>query len=606
MVLSTTIEPFLDTSEIKTDVDLQPGSSTTTPYSIDSMATETVQIVIDSLLAAGVKYIFGVPGAKIDSLFNALLDHPEIKVIVCRHEQNAAFIAAAVGRLTGRPGVCVATSGPGTSNLVTGLITATDEGAPMVAIVGSVKRRQAANRTHQSLQATSLLAPVTKKVVAAVDPDQIAEIMVDAFRVANTHPRGATAIILPIDIMTAGVTSSIPAFPFTRFTPPDYGPSPRDPWITNAAVLIATAKCPVLFLGARAADAPVVSAVHAFLRQHPIPVVETFQAAGAISRELVHLFLGRVGLFRNQPGDRLLQHSDLVITLGYDQAEYDASLWNTSAHSNILHIDTSPADLGHAYSPQLELIGSITHNLTSLTSVLSLLPGTPVARPQDTPEIQSLFTSFHAWQTSAPAVDPNPAGGPVHPLHFIRLLQSLLPSPDTVVTCDVGSVYIYFSRYFYSYAPHTFLVSNAQQTLGVALPWAIGASLSQTPTPCKDKVVSVSGDGGFLFSGQELATAVKEGCNITHFVWNDGHYNMVEFQEVAKYGRSAGVELGGVDFKAYAEAFGAKGMRVTEGEQMEAVMREALAWEGVCVVDVAIDYGGNRELMREVQEDGSL
>ncbi|KAK1831028.1 acetolactate synthase [Podospora conica] len=563
------------------------------------MATETVQIVIDSLLAAGVKYIFGVPGAKIDSLFIALLDHPEIKVVVCRHEQNAAFIAAAVGRLTGRPGVCVATSGPGTSNLVTGLVTATDEGAPMVAIVGSVKRRQAANRTHQSLHATELLAPVTKKVVAAVDPDQIAEIMVDAFRVANSHPRGATAIILPVDIMTAGVKSTIPAFPSTGFTPPDYGPS-LDSYLQDAATLIAAAKCPVLFLGSRAADAPVVDAVHAFLRQHPIPVVETFQAAGAISRELVHLFFGRVGLFRNQPGDKLLQASDLVITLGYDQAEYDASLWNTSPRTTpILHIDTSPADLGHAYSPRLELIGSLTATLTALTS---LLTSTPVARPQDTPAIQSLLASFNSWRTSVP--DPTP--GPVHPLHFIRLLQALLPDPDTVVTCDVGSVYIYFSRYFYSYAPRTFLVSNAQQTLGVALPWAIGASLSQAPVPCAHKVVSVSGDGGFLFSGQELATAVQQGCNITHFVWNDGHYNMVEFQEVAKYGRSAGVELGGVDFKAYAEAFGAKGMRVTEGGQMEEVMREALAWEGVCVVDVAIDYSGNGELMREVHEDGSL
>src|SRR4051812_20344867 len=175
--------------------------------------TETVQIVIDSLLAAGVKYVFGVPGAKIDSVFNALIDHPEIKLVVCRHEQNAAFIAAAVGKLSSRPGVCIATSGPGTSNLVTGLITATDEGAPMVAIVGTVKRVQAAKRTHQSLRAVELLSPVTKKVVDALVEDQVAEIVLDAFRVAAAHPQGATAICLPIDIMTHGMKSSIPAFP---------------------------------------------------------------------------------------------------------------------------------------------------------------------------------------------------------------------------------------------------------------------------------------------------------------------------------------------------------------------------------------------------------
>src|SRR4051812_7064876 len=143
--------------------------------------TETVQIVIDSLLAAGVKYVFGVPGAKIDSVFNALLDHPEIRLVVCRHEQNAAFIAAAVGKLTGRPGVCIVTSGPGTSNLVTGLVTANDEGMPVVAIAGDVKRAQASKRTHQSLRTGALLAPVTKKVVSAVVPDQVAEILLDAF-----------------------------------------------------------------------------------------------------------------------------------------------------------------------------------------------------------------------------------------------------------------------------------------------------------------------------------------------------------------------------------------------------------------------------------------
>jgi len=562
------------------------------------MTADTVQVVIDSLLAAGVKYVFGVPGAKIDSVFNALVDHPEIKLVVCRHEQNAAFIAAAVGRLTGRPGVCIATSGPGTSNLITGLITATDEGAPMVAIVGSVKRAQAAKRTHQSLRTLDLLAPVTKKVVAAVVPDQVAEIMVDAFRVANTNPKGATAVSLPIDIMTPGIATSIAAFPPERFCPADLGPS-SEGLLQKAAAAIASAKFPVLFLGARAADAPAVEAVHEFLRLHPVPVVETFQAAGAISKELVHLFYGRIGLFRNQAGDRLLTHADLVIAVGYDQAEYDANLLNPTNSFSIIHLDTAPADLVASYSPAVELIGSIPFNIMSLATLLS--PST-VARPQETEIGQSLMTAFHAWHTD-PHAQANPKGGPVHPLYFIRLLQSMI-SPSTTVISDVGSVYIWLSRFFFSYQPQTFLVSNAQQTLGVALPWAIGASLSQQPEPCARKVVSVSGDGGFLFSGQELVTAVQQGCNITHFVWNDGHYNMVEFQEVDKYGRSAGVELGGVDFKVYAESMGAKGMKVNRSTDMEAVMKEALEFKGVCVVDVEIDYSQNHDLMSKVVVDG--
>ncbi|KAK0712659.1 acetolactate synthase [Lasiosphaeria miniovina] len=563
--------------------------------------TETVQIVIDSLLAAGVKYVFGVPGAKIDSVFNALIDHPEIKLVVCRHEQNAAFIAAAIGRLTDRPGVCIATSGPGTSNLVTGLITATDEGAPMVAIVGTVKRSQASKRTHQSLRATELLAPVTKKVLDVVMPDQIAEIMVAAFRVANSHHRGATAVTLPIDVMTAGIKSSIPAFPPSAFVPPEYGCAPKQA-LSKAGDLIAQSKFPVLFLGARAADAPVVQAVHAFLRKHPIRVVETFQAAGAISKELIHLFFGRIGIFRNQTGDKLLQQADLVITVGYDQAEYDANQWNPTNRFDIIHLDTGPADLGFNYAPKLELVGSLTGNIDALATILGTrVPSSVLARPHETDVAKKLFAEFHAWETDVDAA-PKPNGGPVHPLYFICLLQSLI-NPGTTVISDVGSVYIWLSRFFYSYEPKTFLVSNAQQTLGVALPWAIGASFAQTPVPCARKVVSISGDGGFLFSGQELATAVKHGCNITHFIWNDGAYNMVEFQEVDKYGRSSGVELGGVDFKTYAEAFGAKGIKVTSSTEMEAAMKEALAHKGVCVVDITIDYSRNYELMANVIAD---
>jgi len=564
------------------------------------MATSTVQIVIDSLVAAGVKYIFGVPGAKIDSVFDALLDHPELRLVVCRHEQNAAFIAGAFGRLTGRPGVCIATSGPGTSNLVTGLVTATDEGAPMVAIVGSVKRSQALKKTHQSLRGVELLGPVTKQVAAAVVEDQVAEIMLSAFRVAAAHPQGATAVSLPIDIMTAGVSkSSIPAFPASAFLLPSYGPASVES-LQQAAARIRAAKAPVLFLGMRASDPEVVKAVHAFLAKHPIPVVETFQAAGSLSRELVHLFFGRVGLFRNQPGDRLLTLSDLVITVGYEQSEYDANQWNEGRRPEIIHVDVTPADSGYYYQPKLELVGSIAKTIAALTDIAA-----PVGRLQDTDDARAIFTDFHAWEDS-PDAEGKPSG-PVHPLHFIRLLRRLLPAPDTVVACDVGSVYIWLSRYFFSYAPRTFLTSNAQQTLGVALPWAVGASLAQAAADgdggVRKKVVSVSGDGGFLFSGQELVTAVQQGCDLTHFVWNDGRYNMVEFQEVQKYGRSAGVELGGVDFVKYAEAMGAKGLRAASSAELEGVMREALAWRGVCVVDIDIDYSQNHELMAHVISD---
>ncbi|KAF2018749.1 acetolactate synthase [Aaosphaeria arxii CBS 175.79] len=557
------------------------------------MATDTVDVAINSLLAAGVKYVFGVPGAKIDSVFNALVDHKEIHLVVCRHEQNAAFIAGAVGKITGRPGVCIATSGPGTSNLVTGLVTATDEGAPMVAIVGSVKRSHMLKKTHQSLRAVELLTPVTKKAAGVTVENQVAEIMLDAFRVATAYPQGAAAVILPIDIMLTGVSkTTIPAFPSNAFLPPAYGLSPEST-LQDAVSRIQAAKAPLLFLGMRSVEPDVVEAVRRFLEVHPMPVVETFQAAGAISKELVHLFYGRVGLFRNQPGDKLLCHSDLIITIGYDQAEYDADVWNTTNHFDIIHLDFTAADWGHYYAPKLELIGSPAQNLDSLQSKLS-----SVAKLQEKDEAKAILAELHTWKSS-PHASLKP--GLVHPLYFIRLLQQMMIE-STTVACDIGSVYIWMCRYFYSYKPKTFLVSNVQQTLGVAMPWAIAASLCQSP-PCSSKVISISGDGGFMYSSQELVTAVQQGCNMTHFIWNDGKYNMVEFQEVNKYGRSAGIELGGMDFVKFAEASGAKGFRVSDASELESVMKEALEYEGVCVVDVSIDYSHNLALMKQVSLD---
>ncbi len=419
--------------------------------------------------------------------------------------------------------------------------------------------------------------------------------MLDAFRVAAEYPQGATAVSLPIDIMTVGRKSCHPGLSRHGLRPAaTYGPSPASS-LREAAALISAAKAPVLYLGMRATEPETTAAVHAFLRKHPIPVVETFQAAGSIPKELAHLFYGRLGLFRNQPGDKLITHADLLITVGYDQSEYDADAWNQSKRCNILHLDVNKADYGYCYAPKVELVGSMGANLDILGDTL-----TSVAMLQETEPAKSIFTELHAWVSSPHAFAKET--GPTHPLHFIRKLQELV-DPTTTVISDVGSVYIWLCRFFYSYVPKTFLMSNAQQTLGVGLPWAIGAALSQTPEPCARKVVSISGDGGFLFSAQELVTAVKLECDITHFIWNDGKYNMVEFQEVDKYGRSAGVDLGGVDFVKYAESMGARGLKVSSSAELEGVMEVALSYKGVCVVDITIDYSQNHELMMHLVSD---
>ena len=547
------------------------------------------QIIVNSLYNAGVRVVFGVPGAKIDAIFDCLTDHPEIKLIVARHEQNAAMMAAAVGRITGIPGVCVATSGPGASNLATGLVTANTEGDPVVAIVGSVPRLMNTKRTHQSMKALDILGPTTKYATNIDVEDQAAEVILAAFRAATTSPKGATVISLPADV--AKGKSKILPFPGQAFMAPAFGPAPSQR-LEDVSKMISSAKFPVLFLGARASSPKVVTAIRKLLSKFPLPTVETFQAAGAVSTDLRHLFFGRVGLFRNQVGDKILAKSDLVLAVGYDPVEYDANAWNPTGSMKIIHIDYSSSDYGAYYHPITELLGSIVENITYLAQHLSKVPDSA-----DSSFCQDLAKEYNAWQDRP---ETKRSSGLVHPLHFVSTLQNHV-SKDTTITVDVGTVYIYMMRFFFAYEPRRLLCSDGQQTLGVGLPWAIAASLTQDP-PCSQKVISMSGDGGFMFSSQEMSTAVQQGCDITHFLWNDEAFNMVQFQEEMKYGRSSGVKLGGVDFVKFAESFGARGFRVEDSSELEKVMLEALEYEGVSLVDVRVDYGRNVELAGHVIE----
>jgi catabolic acetolactate synthase len=552
-------------------------------------ATEqkVASIVVQSLINAGVRVAFGIPGAKVDAVFDTLSDHPDIHLVICRHEQNAAMMAAAVGRITGIPGVCIATSGPGAGNLTTGLVTATTEGDPVVALIGSVPRLLNTKHTHQSMKALDILRPAAKTATDIDVEDQAAEVILAAFRTAATSPKGSTVVSIPMDV--AAGKSSIRAFPSTAFPAPPFGPAPQE-LLDKVSRMIENAKLPVLFLGMRSSSAKVVAAVRTLLRKYPIPVVETFQAAGAVPFELRHLFYGRVGLFRNQTGDILLAKSDLVLTVGYDPTEYDANQWNPDGNLNVVHIDYTSCDYGKYYHPSIELLGSVVENIKALTEQVQ-----DTADPSQSDFCKDLAQQFTAWQSRKELRRTN---GLVHPLHFVSILQQHV-SKDTTVITDVGTVYIWMMRYFFAYEPRRLLCSNGQQTLGVGLPWAIAASLVQDP-PCSQKVISLSGDGGFMFSSQELSTAVLQGCNITHFIWNDGAYNMVEFQEEMKYGRSSGIKLGGVDFVKFAGAFGAKGFRISDSSEVESVIKEALAYNGVSLVDVKIDYSDVGELAKQL------
>lgn len=545
-------------------------------------------LIVDSLINHDVKYVFGIPGAKIDRVFDRLEDKgPEL--IVARHEQNATFMAQGIGRLTGEPGVVIATSGPGISNLATGLVTATAEGDPVLAIGGQVKRGDLLKRAHQSMDNVAMLKPITKYAAEIHDPATLSENLANAYRQAKSGKPGASFLSIPQDVTDS--TVSVQAI--KPLTDPKLG-SATVTDINYLAQAIKNAVLPVLLLGNGASDEKVTASIRRLLSSVKLPVVETFQGAGIVSRDLEEdTFFGRVGLFRNQPGDMLLKRSDLVIAVGYDPIEYEARNWNAEISARIIVIDVAQAEIDNYFQPERELIGDIAETLDLLLPAINgyQLPAGSKDYLAGLRQNMAGELKFDTQKTPE---------GLVHPLDIIEVLQEQTRDEMTV-TVDVGSHYIWMARYFKSYEARHLLFSNGMQTLGVALPWAISASLLRPNT----KTISVSGDGGFLFSAQELETAVRLQLPIVHIIWNDGKYNMVEFQEEMKYGRSSGVDFGPVDFVTYAESFGAKGYRVSSKETFADVLAKALreSDKGPVLIDVPVDYQDNVKLGETILPD---
>ena len=540
-------------------------------------------VVIDSLRKHGVNLVFGIPGAKIDRLFEGLDgensdDAPQL--IVTRHEQNAVFMAQAYARLTGKTGVAISTSGPGVGNLTTGIMTANAEGDPILAIGGQVQRKDLHRLTHQSTPSAEIMAPITRYSAEIQDPNNISETMANAFEASQGAERGAAFVSLPQDVDDAVVDEA----PLPIYEAPKMGPA--DPAeLAKLVDMIKHSQLPVILVGQRGGDEQVTAALHQLLRDYSFPVVETFQAAGVVSRDLEdQSYFGRVGLFRNQVGDQLLQQSDLVIAVGYDAIEYEPRNWNKEGHLRIVNLDTKPAQVDNQYTPVMQLVGDLATSLDQLDQLLKGFTYPTAAKDQLAEYKQRLDKDK---QMQAPQ-----SHGKSHPLAVVQAIQENV-TDDMIVSLDVGSHYIWMARHFRCYQPRHLLISNGMQTLGVGLPWAMVAAMLHP----EHKAVAVCGDGGFLFSGAELATAVQHHLNLVVVVWNDGgYYDMVKFQEEMKYPQAAGVKFGDCDLVKYAESFGATGLRVDQPDDLGKVMQQAFNTDGPVVVDVPVDYSNNKEL----------
>lgn len=538
-------------------------------------------LVVAQLEAQGVRHVFGIPGAKIDRVFDSLVDS-HIKTIPVRHEANAAFMAGAVGRLTGKAGVALVTSGPGCSNLITGVATATSEGDPLVALGGAVKRADHVKQVHQTMDTVAMFRPVTKYSAEVTSSSALAEVLANGFRAAEFGRPGAAFISLPMDIVNEPAHGKL-----LTSQPPVLGSAPHDA-ILQVAQLLKQAKNPVLLLGLMASQPRNAEAIRRLLHKSDLPVTSTYQAAGVIDQASFHRFAGRVGLFNNQAGDRLLRNADLVITIGYSPVEYEPVQWSNGS-AELVHIDVMPAETDSDYLPDVELVGDIADTLDLLTAQIQQridLSASSVAILADRRQQRELLAQKGRSLNQFA----------IHPLRLVRAMQDIVNS-DVTLCVDMGSFHIWIARYLYSFRARQVLISNGQQTMGVALPWAIGAALVDPGR----KVVSVSGDGGFMQSSMELETAVRLGVNLLHIIWVDEAYNMVAIQEQKKYQRTSGIQFGPIDFKAYADAFGAKGFAVTSAETLESTLRAAMDVQGPAVVAVPVDYSDNALLMGQLE-----
>jgi acetolactate synthase-1/2/3 large subunit len=549
-----------------------------------SKAAKTgAQVVVESLEKHGVRHVFGIPGAKIDKVFDTLVSS-SIQTVVCRHEQNAAFIAGGIGRLTGKAGVAIATSGPGVSNLTTGLLTANSEGDPLVALGGAVPTSHAIKQVHQTFQAVSAFKPLTKFCAEADSPDSLGEILANAFASAESGRPGAAFVSLPMDVMVSEANCEV----LTGGSRPAFGPGSQLS-LDEAARLINGSQRAVLLLGLLASKPENADAVRAFMRKTGIPAVGTFQAAGTVSADLFRSFAGRVGQLDNSPGDELLAAADIIVAVGYDPVEYDPSIWNHLRRAKLIHIDSNRADIDSFYSPAVEVLGDVA---ASLSALLELVRSVVLE-----PDVEQLLATLSSKRAVRSEDANRYSENPIHPLRIVAELQKWL-TDDVTLCVDMGSFHLWIAHFLFSFRARQILISNGQQTLGVALPWGIASCLVRPG----EKTLSISGDGGFLFSAMELETAVRLKLNLVHMVWIDGTYDMVAVQARAKYGRPSGVDFGPVDVVKYAEAFGATGLLISAPEQIAPQLRRAFETPGPVLIGINVDYRDNHELFEKVHK----
>ncbi len=518
----------------------------------------------------GVEYIFGIPGEENLDVMDALLDS-NIQFITTRHEQGAAFMADVYGRLTHRAGVCMATLGPGATNLITGVADANMDHAPLVAIAGQADTLRLHKESHQVLDLEELFRSFTKFSSRIIAPDIISEVIRKAFKVAQTEKAGACFIEFPENIAKMEINDKPLRVKHAHM------PEPPADRVAYAAEVISNAKEPIILAGNGVIRAGAWEELAAFAEKLNIPITNTFMAKGVIPFRHP-MALGSAGLQSKDYVNFGFEHADTIICVGYDLVEYHPHLWHPTQDRTIVHIDSSPAEVDAHYPVCVGVVGDIKHSLNRIAAACTPHEGSKLR-----PLREALIKEMNQHRDDAAC--------PVKPQKIIWDLRTAMEMEDIVV-CDVGAHKMWMARMFRCEYPNTCLISNGFASMGIAVPGAIAAKLA-----CPDKsVVAVTGDGGFLMNVQEIETAVRLKIAMVVLIWSDSGYGLIEWKQMNQFGRPSSVDFKNPDFIQLAESFGAKGYRIEQADQLLPTLKKALAEDAVSIIDCPVDYSENLRL----------
>lgn len=534
------------------------------------------ELFVKCLENEGVSTIFGIPGEENLDVMDALLSS-KIRFITTRHEQGAAFMADVHGRLTGKAGVCLATLGPGATNLITGVADAQLDRAPLVAIAGQAGTNRLHKESHQVLNLVNMFAPITKYSAQIMEPSIVTEITRKAFKVAQKEKPGATFIDLPENIaaMDAGDKMPLKVQHSTVPTPPQEK-------ILQAAKVIKQAKSPLVLVGNGVFRARAHEALIAFAEKLQIPVANTFMAKGAMP--FSHsLSLGTVGLQADDIVSCAFKRADVIICVGFDMVEYHPYLWHCDTSKKIIHIDENPAEVDEYYILECGVIGNISDALSLIATEVSTVN---TNKQSDIRELIVKEMQEYAADLTFP----------VKPQKLVWDLREALQAQDICIS-DVGAHKMWMARMYRADLPNTCIISNGFASMGIAIPGAISAKLVHPDRT----VIAVTGDAGFLMNCQEIETAMRINTPIIILVWNDSKYGLIEWKQIAHFGRASHIDFKNPDFVKFAESFGAKGYRIQKTEDLIPTIHQAIKDNTVVIIDVPVDYSENMKLTEKLK-----